>query len=300
MELHGLERCLGRLYPGHELEVVEAERDPHDRPVPFDGFTSSALPTPLRMPEDPPTNLSKLVQAMAAELEPGRVGKRADLCIVLDDLELANVERPERVVAAIRHEIRLHLEQLHQRRPTLVARVAQALLDRGSFHFAVPMIEAWLFADPASVDVAGIPSDRVPRLTKGRDPEQFSTDDPEYTVATDAECIAMSRKRRNRRAAWMRPDRLRHPKAYLSWLCRDPSARDCTNYHETDGGAAALQRLDWPTVVRQPHHMRYARSLLADMADVLGRWPSVIPQGGDEAHLTSIRHAPRERVLRNM
>lgn len=31
MELHGLERCLGRLFPDHEFVVVEAERDSIDR-----------------------------------------------------------------------------------------------------------------------------------------------------------------------------------------------------------------------------------------------------------------------------
>lgn len=300
MELHGLGRCLGRLFPSQVFEVVEAERDAYDRPVPFNGCTSSSLPAPLRTSDDPPSNLSKLVQAMASVLEPGREGKRADLCLVLDDLELANVERPERVVAAIRHEVRLHLEDLRQRRPTLADRVAQTLLDRGSFHFAVPMIEAWLFADPTAATAIPIPGDRRPRLAEGRDPEQFLADDPEYASADDAECIAMARRRRNRRAAWMRPDRMRHPKAYLTWLCRDPSSHDCTGYHETDGGAAALQELDWPTVVRRPDHMRYARSLLADLADVLGQWPTTVSQGGYEAALTSIHHAPRDRVLRNM
>jgi hypothetical protein len=98
----------------------------------------------------------------------------------------------------------------------------------------------------------------------------------------------------------MRPDRARHPKAYLSWLCRDPLEPDCTSYRETDGGAAALRGLDWPAVVRRPDHMRFARSLLADLADALGRWPTTISQGGNEAPLTSIRHAPKDRVLRNM
>ena len=110
----------------------------------------------------------------------------------------------------------------------------------------------------------------------------------------------MARKGRNRRAAWMKVDRTRHPKAYLGWLCRDPALPDCTSYRETDGGAAALRRLDWPTVARRPDHMRYARSLLADLADKLGEWPSTVARGGEEAPLTSIRHAPKDRVLRNM
>jgi hypothetical protein len=300
MELHGLERCLGRLFPHHEFVVVEAERDPYDRPIPFNGFTSSSLPTPLRGPADAPSNLTKLVQAMAAELEPGRGDDRSDLCMVLDDLELANVDRPERVVAAIRHEVRLHLDELHHRRPTLAPRVARALLDGGSFHFAVPMIEAWLFADPACLTAAGVPGDRPTRLTAGRDPEQFLTDDPDFTSADDAECVVMARKRRRRRAPWIRADRALHPKAYLGWLCRDPSLPDCTSYRESDGGAAALRRLDWPTVARRPEHMRYARALLADLADKLDTWPSTVTRIGEEAPLTSVRHAPKDRVLRNM
>jgi hypothetical protein len=302
MELHGLGRCLERLFPAHDFEVVELERDAHDRPRPFDGFTSSRLATPLRAPTDPPSNLSKLVQAMASELVPGRAGKPADLCIVLDDLELTNLDQPGRVVDAIRHEVRLHLEELQRRRPQLAPRVARGLLHGGSFHFAVPMIEAWLFADPAGVTAVGVPSDRRPRLVQGRDPEQFLTEDPEYATADDAECVALASKRRRRRqrAAWVRPDRTRHPKAYLSWLCRDPSEADCTRYHETESGAAALRQLDWPSVARRPDHMRYARALLADLAAVLGGWPRNVAQGGDLASLTSIHQIPKDRVLRNM
>jgi hypothetical protein len=175
MELHGLERCLGRLFPSHELVVVPERLDERNGPFPFNGFTSSSIPTPLRGPSDPSTTLTKLVQAMAGELERGR--SQADLCIVLDDLELANVDRPQRVVDAIRHEVRLHLQALERRSSTHADRMKQALLERGSFHFAVPMIEAWLFADPCCASIVGIPSDRRPRLIEHRNPEDFSTDD---------------------------------------------------------------------------------------------------------------------------
>lgn len=164
------------------------------------------------------------------------------------------------------------------------------------------MIEAWLLADPCSASIVGVPSDRQPRLAEHRDPEDFLTSDPDYEIADDEECVAMTAKprRRRRRAGWVRPDRMQHPKAYLTWLCRDPDEPDCTRYRETGGGASALAQLDWSTVIRQPNHMRYARALLADLADALGGWPSNVARGGELERLTSIHEVPRDRVLRNM
>lgn len=121
MELHGLVRCLGRLFPSHAFVVVPERLDARDGPRPFNGFTSSSIPTPLREASEPGTTLTKLVEAMAGELERGR--SQADLCVVLDDLELANVVRPQRVIEAIRHEVGLHLHSLARRSAPHAARV---------------------------------------------------------------------------------------------------------------------------------------------------------------------------------
>lgn len=298
MELAGLPHCLGRLFPGHDFEALpQGAMGPRNELVPYDGFTSNPLPLAAQRP----TTLTRLVQAMSAALM-GRGA--ADLCVVLDDLELANVEQSETVVEVVRAEVRAHIEDFSQRANidcgTLLAK---RLRERASFHLAVPMIESWLFADHPRLVVAGVPSTRRARLVAGRDPEHFLTDDPHYLEADDQQCHQLrARRRRGRlgRAPWIREDRDRHPKAYLSWLCRDPQSKRCTTYRETDHGSKALAQLDWATLIRSPRHMTYARALIGDLADALGIWPTHLAHSGVEAPATSIGQIPPDAVLRNI
>lgn len=84
-----------------------------------------------------------------------------------------------------------------------------------------------------------------------------------------------------------------------AWLHRDPAARNCSGFSE-ERAAEALVRLSWTDVLREPHHMRFARALICDLAEGLRRAPDGLDLTGDQAPLTSI-HTPRvEQVLRNL
>lgn len=291
MELGGLAGCLQRLFPEHEFETLhQGFVGKRNQPEPFYGFTSSPLPSTTERP----TTLTKLVEAMFGSL----IRDKDRQCVVIDDLELANVAEPERVVAVVRAEIREMLEDLPSQRAD---DLADELKCRASFHFAVPMIESWLFADPARLTVASVPATTRVLVEPGRDPEDFRTCDEHYARADDSGCRKL-RKRRGRRqpAPWNRSDRHLHPKAYLSWLCRDPDAKNCTTYHESRQGRHALEQLDWSIVLRNENWMSYARSLIEDLADALDCWPRGLARNGREAPLTSIHHPPRDPVLRNL
>lgn len=310
-ELVGLAACLGRLFPEHTFETVPGRQEPDGRTVPFDGFTSGRL----KSTADVGTCLTKLVQRLASEVCPGRDGRPADLAILIDDLELENVDQPALVVEIVRAAVRSHLDGLSKLRSGDYARrVAEALRERASFHLAVPMIEAWFFADPAAFSTLGVPPSQLPpRLKAGVDPEAFETDDPSFSADDGSLCTALAaRNARNPRAKpkeapWLlkpRGDapayrRERHPKAYLQWLSRDPSNDRCSTYRESDHGARALAGLDWSSVLASPSHYAFARALVHDLAETLGPPAALLPPGDEHSSLARSK-APPARVLRNL
>lgn len=309
-ELLGLTECLERLFPGHDFATVALREEPDGRRTPFDGFTSARL----KDAADIGSRLPRLVQQLAAEVHPGRQGKPADLAILIDDLELENADQPEIVIASVREAVRRHVEELAQRTTAAtVERVVEALQERASFHLAAPMIEAWFFADPAVLTAVGVPLDRLPpRLKDGVDPEAFETEDDTYSADDGSACTALAARnvaratRFPRRAAWMLPARQdlpayrreRHPKAYLSWLFRDPTDDRCSRYRESAHGAEALRRLGWDRVLATPTHARFARSLIQDLAAVLGEPAIELPKGDEHPLLVGASGSPR--VLRNV
>lgn len=68
-------------------------------------------------------------------------------------------------------------------------------------------------------------------------------------------------------------------------------------YRESKQGVDALGGLDWLHVLRRPVHTRFARSLLADLVDMLGApsWPPV----AEHTHPLTWP-PPRDPVLRNL
>ena len=312
-ELLAMADALAVLFPDHQFECV-AWRPPGD---PFPGFTSNSLAssrdadgeTIAPRPED------RLVAQLVAELVPDQPGRRqaADMALVVDDLELCNVEKPELVVRAMRAAVRRHLNKLRERDafrkrgPNLAERAAQVLRERASLHLAVPMLEAWFFATEVTLIRAGVPEHQLPpKLMSGRDLEAFATDDPAYRCADGSECTRLhehNRRRptlRRRRVPWCIEHHDEHPKAYLSWLCRDPADRRCTGYRETGGGAEALRHLAWPALLSTPGQCRYVRALVRDIADCIGEpAPHVAPEDRDAA-LTSRFEEREQPLLRNM
>ena len=309
MELSGLEECLNRLFPEHE--IVAVPRVPGrlgTHATPFSQcFTNRVV---LAEAGDVPTDLAKVVQELAGQVYPPRDGA-ADLAIVIDDLELMNVDQPGVAVEAILRTVRRHVEGARLR-PHERTDLARCLRERASFHFAVPMTEAWFFASAGSVADNGVPEDRPHRLRGGVDPEAFETDDPLYSADDGSSCTTLLERNtrhhwEQRRAPWLvapQADapwftRERHPKAYRQWLCRDPNENWCTAWQESKGGAAALQKLTWRAVLANPAHCTYARAFVDDLADALGE-PVPFPPGGALAEHTRRKPRAGDTVLRNL
>src|SRR5205823_2158383 len=155
--------------------------------------------------------------------------------------------------------------------------------ERASFHLAVPMLESWFFADPASLARAGVPADRLPaRLRPSVDPEFIEVSDLPYASDDGAHCTEMLARnqgrpaRQHQRPPWALaplpaiPDlrRERHPKAYLAWLCRNAQHPRCSTFRESEGGVAALIELNWRRVLAHPEWCAFARAMIADLGDV--------------------------------
>jgi hypothetical protein len=308
MELDGLADCLGRLFPRHDFATIpQRAARPGQRAEPFSqSFTCRQR---AGTTSEVPSNLTKIMRELAGQVYPRR-RDAADFSMVVDDLELFNLDQPEVVIDAIRGAARAHLDRLADR-PLERAELAACLRDRVSFHLAVPMTEAWFFSGDQSLALHGVPAERKPRLRAGADPESFETDDAEYSADDGALCAQMAERNRRRnerrRAPWIltpQPDaawftRERHPKAYLEWLCRDPSDNKCTTWREADPGAAALRALDWEAVLAHPSHCGYARALLDDLADALGEPAPFLP-GGAVAPLTVRKRSRKAGLLRNL
>lgn len=253
MEWLALPEALQRLFPEHDFYSVPEQRA-YDSGGPLNGFTSCVI-SPVAQPSD---RVMELLAVAAQEALGDRAKGAADLVLILEDLELANLDGSEVVLQHVAVAARQHLERVQQRAP----RTRDALRDRVSFHLASPMIEAWLFGDRAALVRAGVPPDGKPvRLADTQALERFDTQDPDYDLASRASCPRLKEKQRPK---WLGAARQRHPKGYLQWLCLDENAPSCTSYEETEGGARALRELRWAGVLER--EMPLLAAMLEDLA----------------------------------
>jgi hypothetical protein len=283
MEHLALAPSLGKLFPRAHFEV---------RPVGghLNGFTSTDVTRPVRPPAGPVQKAEdKLAAQLVASIEPGQRAP-ADYACVLEDLELVNDHQPAEVLAVFRSAVDRHL-QAHLW-PSLASRqkVEARLRDRCSFHLFRPMTEAYLFGDPAALNRAG--AVQPAQLPTGLDLEQFQTDDQAFLrLPPDI------RPKAERRISDM-PDRQRHPKSYLHYLC-DPTLTDKKRkYKETAGGAAALRDLDWQQVVTAPPHCPFLHAFLDDLGWALNLPLSFIDAA--KAHPLTKFPGGQHRLLRNL
>ena len=307
-EWHGLPGAFRRLFPEHTFEVLPSDEELVADPdsYPLDGFTSCALSEASE--REPPESAQELVSRAAGAAvgdERARV-EGADLVVILDDLEPANVGQPDRVVRVIRAAVAAHLASVllphrDKTRDVLRAKV--------SFHLAAPMIEGWFFGDPDGLERAtrGVRcATNANRFAATADPEGFVVDDPDYASATESACPTWVRKGRKRRQCprWLSPaiDRMRHPKAYLQWLCLDGNASHGTKYKESDHGAAALRDIDWAALLgrEDPAHLQFLSALVSDVADAVGVHPQTGPLTRATSPWTTSRTSDPARVLRNL
>lgn len=308
MEWYGLGQALERLFPEHIFYSLPTAREVasnRDIEFPIPSFTSGDVKRVMNRPN----NADKLVQRAAAEALGDRRREPADLVVIVDDVELDNIEQPDQVVLAMRCAVQRHLQTIQRRGSRVHERTAQALRERVSFHLAKPMIESWLFADPRGPVHAGVPGDRNARLCAGVDPEDFQTDDPDFDKDDGVGCTCWSslperspkqkKAKRKHKPQWLKAGQLRqrHPKAYMCWLCREATEKNCTTYKETSGGANALAALDWNELLKEPDQARFARALVEDIAWVLG---AASPFPGEVAEETSHALTTTDRMLRNL
>lgn len=300
LEYLGLTPALRQLFPEHEFECVSRLPSPEQQC--FNGFTST--PLPIEPIPGVRSTADVLVEAAAGRACGDRAYPAHDLVVILDDLELANHHQPAVVVQHFATRVLAHIEQLpaQQRDATRVL-----MRERVSLHFAVPMVESWLFGDPAALARAGVPVDRTPLLGCGAALEDFQTSDAAYHGDDCSACAVWQQlrgrrltknKRRANEPEWCRgtdaaATRPRHPKRYLAWLCRNHAVKKCSDYSETDA-APALGALDWQRLF-SAYTLPYLFALLDDLADGLGEG-SPLPEAAVLAELTRRR---RGGVLRN-
>src|SRR5262249_17975951 len=142
--------------------------------------------------------------------------------------ELPNVATAHHVTRLVSDAVRraLGATPTHQQ----LARVCE----RCSFHLLCPMLETYVFGEPAALQRAG--ATRPAKVDLAHHLEDFLAADPGFTAAGDV-----------RDHPWRRPDRARHPKRYLGFLV-DPDDTGRTAYKESRDGVRALSTLDWEQV----------------------------------------------------
>ncbi len=276
LEHAALAPALQRLFPNHDFI-------PRPKEKPLDGFTSTDV-NRIELGGSVLTNVEELAAELVAAVVPGRRGKPADLAVVVEDLELVNDHQPERVIQIFRDAVHRHIHKTwnsHQAQE----RALNAVRDRCSFHLLRPMVEAYFFGEPAALQRAG--AAEMPQVPDDLDLESFQTTDPLFLQLPNS----------SERIADM-PQRQRHPKSYLHYLC-DPTLADRKRrYRETQGGAAALKDLDWRKVLVVPPHCPFLHALLDDLAACLDHRLPFVSQ--DHAHPLTRFPGGKDRLLRNL
>jgi hypothetical protein len=301
-ELQGLASALQARYHEHDFVGVadESRGSAGGSRQPYSGISS------YRLGEDrvahPPESAVELIGRSVQEALGDRDTRPSDLVVILDDAELANADQPERMVAVMRSAVMRHIESIRVVRTR--ERTATVLREKVSFHIAMPMLEAWFFADPNALERAGVRPDAIPRFNEDWDPECFDVNDDGYLSALEGDCKAWSclpaEKQRKLRPKWLGAgERKKHPKGYLQWLCIEPGDRKCTRYSEAECGATALAGIQWDLLLRGPRgRMRFLRAMVEDIDDGLGNEFGSI--GPVPTVVTSRSRDLRDCVLRNI
>jgi hypothetical protein len=286
LERKSLRPCLKQCFPAHDLDGRAVEwLEP--RKVP--GVTTYRL----RAGAAPSKPMLTLARAVLSEALIGSDGVPADLVLAVDDLELHNVDQcdviAQHFVAAVGVELpRLLAGRLEGEREDAAARVRE----RCSFHLLSPMVEAYLFGEPAALVRAGCaPSDKA--LVRSTDWEDFWSVDPRFV----SDCRSVNARMAAPRLAnvWWQEER--HAKHYLESLVQRGGGGW---YEETVGGSRAFESLDWGRVLRGPTECTLVRALFADLADFFG--VHAPGQPGVPSSVTWRRGGRRggARVLRNL
>lgn len=254
-EHRALGPSLARVFPEVEFKALSRA----------DSFTSADLSLPVPVSGK---GVHRVVQDLASRIVAAvDVAQRdlPDLVLTIEDLELVNVLHPQRVADHLRDAVTGHLQDLRAQRPMATyQKLAKRVRRRCSFHIFAPMVEAYFFCDPAALERAGA----IRRSLV--DPQQV---DVESFVTTDPDFLRPPNSDQD--WSWAKPNRAKHPKRYLKFLC-DPEDNHTRAYTETGGGCRALGTLDWAMVHAVTMYVQFARAMFEDLADALGR-PNPFP-----------------------
>ena len=212
------------------------------------GFTSNRIP-PYIAGET--SRAAKLAAAIVAEIDPSEsVSTIPHLLVALDDVEVFNVDQPPHLVDYFRAAVEAHVQGHRQWFPSDAASARERLGQRCSFHLLRPMVESYFFGERAALKRAGATRESG-FCSEKRDVEDFNIDEAGYLSCAVHPCGADP------------AFNSRHPKRYLGHISDH-------FYTETEGGRAALEVLDWRSVLSNPAHATYARSFIEDIADAIG------------------------------
>jgi hypothetical protein len=126
-------------------------------------------------------------------------------------------------------------------------------------HLLVPLVEAYFFGERAALGRAGVAA-ATPVHRVGADVEAFETDDPGFLPAA----LQKNAEQVEKGYPWWREER--HPKRYLEFLV----AQSGGLYHETEGGARALEELEWSASSPVAATIPFARAMFEDLSEALG------------------------------
>lgn len=275
---------------GPSITRIFAATSPHlaiDVAHKLNELTTTRLPDPSNKAIRTPTPVTRMANALVTEALHCPRGNAADMVLGVADLELANADQPEAVLAWIRRAV---LEEIDRKYPSMDAasRARERVRARCSFHLFVPLVEAYFFGERAALTRAGIP-EAATIYRRGDDVENFETDDPEFLPV----CRVRNAEKASHDWGWWREER--HPKRYIDFLV----GRAGGAYSDAMG-ARALATLDWPAAGALPTATRFARSLFEDLASLLETANPLGPGDTHEGTSPARRTRSEERVLRNL
>lgn len=249
--------------------------------------------------DSPPlASMTKLVDEMFAETIASKKpkGSPPDFVIVIDDVELGNVGQEAVVVQAFLAAVNAKLALLQAEHSASHFKWIQTRVQECcSFHLLCPMVEAYFFADPATLISEGVTTNNHPLLAHPTDVEQFDAS-PDPHPDWLAICRAKDKEQKIIHPWW---ETSRHPKHYLTHLLTISAA---PAYHETTLGARMIEATNWAAVAKTSTDSPIISALLEDIWD----WFEQLPPAGSfqgSSSTTTYRVTtthPSQRLLRNI
>lgn len=279
MERQALAESLKQIYPSVNSAGQEVI---WEKPRKLHCATSHRLSSD---PGSPSTQMRQLARAMIDEAIDGKAGVPSDMVIAIDDVEVANMGQEGVIAQHFRMACLIALNEKVSSAQTR-NRYCDMLRQRCSFHVLRPMVESYLFADPAALAVSGVMAGINPVLRHPTDVEDFEVTDPLWLP----QCRKSNELQRANNPWWRHEY---HPKRYLEHLILRSGG---PSYDETDQGRRALQRLQWTVIPKAQSDVGFLRALFEDIADFVGV-PSPLGPGDLAADFYPARTVDRRGLM---